>query len=143
VTQPLQARHVYGRNGAVASAHPLASEAAATVLEGGGSAVDAAIAAQAVICVVMPQAAGLGGDMLALVGSGGAVEAVNGTGLSPAAMVEPPATTGGSSITVPGLVDGWATLHARWGLLPLPRFSRPPSTWRPRAPRWSGDSPEP
>jgi gamma-glutamyltranspeptidase/glutathione hydrolase len=57
--------------------------------------------------------------MLALVGSGGAVEAVNGTGLSPAAMVEPPATTGGSSITVPGLVDGWATLHARWGLLPL------------------------
>jgi gamma-glutamyltranspeptidase/glutathione hydrolase len=68
----------------------------------------------------MPQAAGLGGDVLALVRSpDGDVEAVNGTGLSPAAMVEPPATTGGSSVTVPGLVDGWATLHARWGVLPL------------------------
>jgi gamma-glutamyltranspeptidase/glutathione hydrolase len=105
----------------VASAHPLASEAAAKVLENGGSAVDAAIAAQAVICVVMPQAAGLGGDVLALVSSGGEVEAVNGTGLSPAGMVEPPDTTGGSSITVPGLVHGWATLHTRWGVLPLPQ----------------------
>ena len=120
VTQPPQARHVYGRNGAVAAAHPLASQAGAAVLRAGGSAVDAAIAAQAVICVVMPQAAGLGGDVLALVRSpDGAVEAVNGTGLSPAAMVEPPATTGGSSVTVPGLVDGWATLHARWGVLPM------------------------
>lgn len=89
------------------------------MLARGGSAVDAAIAAQAVIAVVLPQAAGLGGDMLALVYDGGAVSAVNGTGLSPRGLTAAPATSGGTAVTVPGIADGWLTLHARWGRLPL------------------------
>jgi gamma-glutamyltranspeptidase/glutathione hydrolase len=80
--------------------------------------VDAAVGAQAVICVVMPNAAGLGGDMLALVHQDGEVSAVNGTGAS-AGNQTLGAATGGSSVTVPGLVDGWLTMHRRWGRLPL------------------------
>jgi gamma-glutamyltranspeptidase/glutathione hydrolase len=87
--------------------------------------VDAAIAAQAVICVALPQAAGLGGDMLGLVYREGVVEAVNGTGRSPQHMVRPPDITGGGSVTVPGLVHGWVTAHSRWGALPLSRILAP------------------
>ena len=108
-----------GAGGAAATAHPSATRAAVLALRQGGSAVDAAIAAQAVICVVMPQAAGLGGDVLALVHDRNGVAAVNGTGLSARDMPSPPGATGATSVTVPGLVDGWLTLHARWGRLPL------------------------
>lgn len=104
---------------AVAAAHPLASAAAIEVARAGGSAVDAAIAAQAVIAVAMPDAAGLGGDVLALVHDGATTRAVNGTGRSPGALAGPPSTTGGSAATVPGLVDGWLRLHAEWGRLAL------------------------
>ncbi|MET0898448.1 MAG: gamma-glutamyltransferase [Mycobacterium sp.] len=114
-----------GHRGAVATAHPAASAAAARLLAEGGSAVDAAIAAQAAISVVLPQAAGLGGDVLALVHQAGAVEAVNGTGRSPRKLAGTPESTGGSSVTVPGVVDGWLTLHARWGRLPLPTVLGP------------------
>lgn len=109
-----------GRLGAAATGHPAATGAATRILARGGSAVDAAIAAQAVIATVMPQAAGLGGDMLALVREpAGGVFAVNGTGRS--AVDEPPsyASDGGSSVTVPGLVDAWSVLHRRWGRLPM------------------------
>ena len=115
------AHRASGPGGAVATAHPLATDAAVVVLDQGGSATDAAIAAQAVICVVMPQAAGIGGDVLALVHDGARVSAVNGTGRSAWAAGMQPLSTGGASVTVPGLVDGWLTLHARWGRLPLPQ----------------------
>ena len=108
-----------GAGGAASTAHPLATQAAVRLLEQGGNAVDAAIAAQAVIGVVLPQAAGLGGDLLALVHDRGRIAAVNGTGRSPLGLTSVPETTGGSSVTVPGLVDGWTTLSARWGRLPL------------------------
>ncbi|MEH3140725.1 MAG: gamma-glutamyltransferase [Mycobacterium kyogaense] len=111
--------------GAASTAHPLATGAAVRVLEQGGSAVDAAIAAQAVISVVLPQAAGLGGDVLALVHDRGRVSAVNGTGRSPRALTSQPEASGGSSVTVPGLVDGWVTLSARWGRLPLSELLAP------------------
>lgn len=114
-----------GSRGAVATAHPAASAAAAQILSAGGGAVDAAIAAQAVIAVVLPQAAGLGGDLLALVHHRGAVEAVNATGRSPWSLSAPPHTTGGSSVSVPGLVGGWWELHRRWGRLPLPGVLAP------------------
>ena len=109
----------------MAAASPEAATAGARVLAAGGSAVDAAIAAQAVIAVVLPQAAGLGGDLLALVHHHGAVEAVNGTGRSPHLLAGPPTSTGGLSVTVPGLVDGWLVLHQRWGRLPLPSVLAP------------------
>ncbi|WP_026554646.1 gamma-glutamyltransferase [Arthrobacter sp. 35W] len=109
-----------GHHGAAATGHPLATRSALRILAAGGSAVDAAIAAQAVIAVVMPHAAGLGGDLLALVRQGdGSVHAVNGTGCTPATAPGLYATDGGSSVTVPGIVDGWFVLHRRWGRLPL------------------------
>ncbi len=111
--------------GAVAAAHPRATEVGLDILRAGGNAVDAAVAAQAMICVLMPQAAGLGGDVLALVHEAGTTTAINGVGLSPAAFAPPYTTDGGNSVTVPGLVDGWMTLHERWGTLPLATLLTP------------------
>lgn len=108
-------------SGAATAAHPLAVAAAREIHGRGGSAVDAAIGAQSVITVAMPHAAGLGGDMLALVHTaGGRVEAVNGAGRSPASWP----TLGdrhaaGNAVTVPGAVQGWFDLHARFGRLPM------------------------
>ena len=73
-------RPAYGRTGAIAAGHPDAARAGTDVLARGGSAMDAAIAAQAVICVAMPQAAGLGGDMLALIRTEDRIMAVKGRG---------------------------------------------------------------
>ena len=109
-----------GVRGAVAAAHPLARDAALEILARGGSAIDATIAAHAVIAVVMPHAAGLGGDMIALVRPGREdVQAINGTGLSPEIAPETWRTDGGSAVTVPGLVAGWVSAHERWGRLAL------------------------
>ncbi|WP_375389706.1 gamma-glutamyltransferase [uncultured Amnibacterium sp.] len=119
-------RTIRGARGAASTAHPDATRAALGMLDVGGSAVDAAIAAQAVIAVVMPHAAGLGGDLLALVRTpAGAVVAVNGVGRSPALAPSTWGSDGGSSVTVPGLVDGWFALHARGGRLPLPLVLEP------------------
>lgn len=123
-----------GTRGAVSAAHPLATKAGLAMLRRGGSAVDAAIAAQAMICVVLPDAAGLGGDMLALVRRNEGVTAINGVGRAP--RTAPPGWTsdGGGSVTVPGLVDGWLALHARGGRLPLAEILEP-------AARAAGDTP--
>lgn len=111
-------RPVSGPRGAVAAAHPLAVAAATTVLARGGNAVDAAVAAQAVLCVTMPHSAGLGGDMLCLVREPGKPPvAVNGAGRSAAAQVRN--LSGGGAVTVPGLVSAWMKCHGRWGRLPL------------------------
>ncbi len=115
-----------GSGGAVATAHPLATEAALAALADGGSAVDAAVCAQAVLCVTSPHACGVGGDVLALVHEpGGRVRAVNGTGRSAAGADGGLHTQGGASVTVPGIVDGWARLHERWGHLPWRRVLAP------------------
>ncbi|MGD9988356.1 gamma-glutamyltransferase [Pseudonocardia sp.] len=114
------------RSGAVAAAHPLAAAAARDVALRGGNAVDAAVAAQSVICVTMPNAAGVGGDVLALVRSpDGAIAAVNGTGRSPA--VWPTLGTGGAgdTVTVPGALAGWADLNDRYGALALHEVLEP------------------
>jgi gamma-glutamyltranspeptidase/glutathione hydrolase len=107
-----------GDRGAVSAAHPLAVAAGQQALCMGGSAVDAAIAAQAVLCVVAPDACGLGGDMFALVGDGDSVLAVNGAGAAPLDQ-QASSDDGPCSITVPGIAGGWAAMHGRWGKLPL------------------------
>lgn len=108
-----------GQRGAVAAAHPLATAAGQRLLMEGGSAVDALVAAQAALCVLAPDACGLGGDAFALVREpGGRVLAVNGAGPS-ARRADAMATSGGASVTVPGLVDAWIALHGRWGRRPL------------------------
>lgn len=108
-----------GRTGAIAAAHPLAVAAGQQMLAAGGTAADALISAQAVLCVIMPDACGLGGDMLALVrGPDAVIEAINGTGAAPMGMTRV-SNDGPDSVTVPGIVDAWCTLHRRHGRLPL------------------------
>lgn len=114
-----------GRGGAVAAAHPLAVSAGQEILVAGGTAADAAIAAQAVLCVVMPDACGLGGDMLALVHQPRKPTiAINGAGAAPLRL-EKVSDDGPNSVTVPGIVDAWCELSARAGRLSLSQVLRP------------------
>lgn len=114
-----------GARAAVSTAHPLANSAALEVLAEGGNAADAAIAAQAVIAVLMPEAAGVGGDGFFLVrASDGSVTAVNAAGAAPAGL-EGPIDDDGSSVTVPGLVMGWSNVARLFGALPLARSLAP------------------
>ncbi|MCS0502956.1 gamma-glutamyltransferase [Ancylobacter mangrovi] len=128
IADPFSSRQrpvLFGNHGAVAAAHPLAVTAATEMLTAGGSAVDATIAAQAVLCVLSPDNCGLGGDQLCLVRSvDGQVMAVNGTGAAPAAMIRAD-TDGGNSVSVPGIVDAWVEMSRLWGRLPLQRVVVP------------------
>jgi gamma-glutamyltranspeptidase/glutathione hydrolase len=120
-----------GSEAMVATSNPLATHAAAGVLRGGGNAVDAAVAAAAVLAVAEPYASGLGGDCFALIAPAGEVGrtiAYNGSGRAPAAATcEWFADRGIASIdrcsphavTVPGAVEAWARLVADHGTLPL------------------------
>ena len=127
-----QARSVVvSTRGIVASEHPLASQAGAMVLADGGHAVDAAIAANAVMGVVCPMMCGVGGDLFAIVsGPDGGLHGVNGSGwapvsLTPAFLERQGATvmpqTGVHSVTVPGTVAAWGLLLERFGRAPFER----------------------
>ena len=111
---------VYSANAAVATSHPLATLAAIEALRSGGNAVDAAITACAVQCVVDPLMTGIGGDCFALYTPKGADKpiALNGSGRAPAAAtdswylehgvaIEP---TSPHAVTVPGAIAAWETL---------------------------------
>lgn len=112
----------------VATGHPLAARAARRMLREGGSAVDAAIAADAILGVVEPMATSIGGDLLAMiVEPGGGVRSYNGTGRAPAAfdaalLRDLPGQRIPErhplSLTTPGAVRGWHDLHASYGRLP-------------------------
>lgn len=126
---------VVAEHAMVATGHPLAARAASQMLREGGSAVDAAIAADAVMGVVEPMATSIGGDLLAMVveADGNAVS-YNGTGRAPAALdpsmldVFPGARIPERhplSITVPGVVQGWHDLHARYGKLSFKQLLAP------------------
>ena len=115
--------------GVVSTPHYLASGAGLNVLQRGGSAVDAAIAANAVLCVAYPHMAGLGGDGFWLIAEPtGQVHGLNASG--PAARTatldyyrprsennEIPARGPLSILTVPGAIDGWRAAHERFGRL--------------------------
>ena len=114
-----------GERGAIAAAHPLAVAAGQQMFAAGGTACDAAIAAQAVLCVLMPDACGIGGDLLALVRRPGQpVQALHGAGTAPAAQ-RTASDDGASSITVPGIVDAWCRMSALSGSLPLSQVLAP------------------
>ena len=119
---------VLSTHGLVASEHPLASRAGAAVLARGGHAVDAAVAANAVMGVVCPMMCGIGGDLFAIIREpGGAMHGVNASGWSAAGLPDLLARsrasempqTGVHSITVPGAVAGWQLLSDRFGAVPL------------------------
>ncbi|HYH94107.1 MAG TPA: gamma-glutamyltransferase family protein [Candidatus Saccharimonadales bacterium] len=119
---------VRGRHGAVVAPHHLATAAGLHMLRLGGSAVDAAIATNAVLGVVMPSGCGIGGDAFWLIWdeAAGRQTALNGSGRAPAA-ADPVALRarglrelprrGPLSITVPGAVRSWGDAHARHGRL--------------------------
>jgi len=115
-----------GSRGAVSAGHPAAVAAGLAMLDAGGNAFDAMIAAQAVLCVVLPASCGLGGDLLALVRTPeGEVHAINGTGAAPADPGFLERAGPGASVTVPGLVDAWCQTADRWGRLGLGRCLEP------------------
>jgi gamma-glutamyltranspeptidase/glutathione hydrolase len=121
---------VLAKNGIAATSHPLATSTALDVLRRGGSAVDAAIAANAVLGVGEPTGCGIGGDLFAIVWDGKHKEltGLNGSGRSPQGLtrewfVEQGYTAippyGPLPISVPGCVDAWFLLHERFGRLPI------------------------
>ena len=121
---------VLATRGAVAAPHHAAAQAGLSMLQRGGSAVDAAIAANAVLAVVYPHMAGPGGDLFALVWDAGAnaLLGLNASGRSAAAATidwyqsrghqKIPARGPLACVTVPGAIDGWWQLHRRLGRLP-------------------------
>jgi gamma-glutamyltranspeptidase/glutathione hydrolase len=125
----------YGRSmvitqqGIAATSQTLASSAAAQILAKGGSAVDAAIAANTVLAVVEPMKTGLGGDLFVMYweANTGKLVGLNASGTAPKALtpeflakqgVKTMPGYGLHSFTVPGAVDGWAQIHKRYGKLP-------------------------
>jgi gamma-glutamyltranspeptidase/glutathione hydrolase len=114
-----------GRRGAVASNHPLATQAGLLALQTGGSAVDAAVAVAATLSVVEPAMSGLGGDGFYHVYARRSEEAVvfNGTGAAPRAATPDRYAagiplTGPLAVSVPGSVGAWGAMHARFGRRP-------------------------
>ncbi|WP_020606386.1 gamma-glutamyltransferase [Spirosoma spitsbergense] len=123
---------VLGQHGMVATSHPLATQIGLDVLKQGGTAVDAAIAANAALGVVEPNNGGIGGDLFALVWSAKEKKlyGLNASGRSPQGLTyDRLKKTLGSqtllplygplSVSVPGAVDGWFQLHRRFGKLPM------------------------
>nr|MBA2332294.1 gamma-glutamyltransferase [Actinomycetota bacterium] len=105
----------------VATSHPLATGAGVRALEHGGNAVDAALAAAAMLCVAEPGHTGVGGDLFAQLWWDGKLVGLNGSGRAPGslpadAIVE---ESGPHSVTVPGAVRAWADLAERFGRLGL------------------------
>lgn len=131
---------VIAQNGMAATSQPLATQAALDVLKQGGSAVDAAIAANAVLGLVEPTGNGIGGDLFAIVWDAETEElhGLNASGRSPYDLtldyfreqgLESIPPYGPLPVTVPGTVDGWYELHGKFGELPMEDVLRPAITY--------------
>ncbi len=123
---------ILARHGMVATSHPLATQVGLDVLKKGGTAVDAAIAANAALGVIEPNNGGIGGDLFALVWSAKdrKLYGLNASGRSPKGLSYDSLRTrlgnrkqlplyGPLSVSVPGAVDGWFELHRRFGKTPM------------------------
>src|SRR5581483_10077203 len=133
---PMRTATRHAPHGMVASVDHLASAAGVRMLQAGGTAADAAIAANAVLAVTAPHMCGMGGDLFALVHDGDGVPAAlnasgrAGSGADAVALrleghTTMPFTGDVRAVTVPGCVDGWFALHERYGRLPLATVLEP------------------
>ena len=121
---------VIAPHGMAATSQPLATQVALDILKAGGSAVDAAIAANAALGLMEPTGNGIGGDLFAIVWDAEKKElaGLNASGRAPMAMtleyfqengIEKIPSFGPLPVSVPGAVDGWYELHGRYGRLPM------------------------
>jgi len=121
---------VIAPHGMAATSQPLATQIALDILKAGGSAVDAAIAANAALGLMEPTGCGIGGDLFAIVWDAEKQEltGLNASGRSPRAMtleyfqkngIDKIPPFGPLPVSVPGAVDGWFALHGRYGRLPM------------------------
>ena len=133
--QPFATRsEVIARHGMAATSHPLATQIALDVLKAGGSAVDAAIAANAALGLMEPTGNGIGGDLFAIVWDAEMknLHGLNASGRSPLGLDRPTLMAelekldritipphGLLPVSVPGAADGWFELHAKFGKLPM------------------------
>lgn len=134
IPKRLGGRAVVGGRGLVVTPQPLAAEAGLAALRAGGNAVDAAVAASAMLMVTVPMHTGLGGDAIWLVRPpGGPVAAVNASGKS-ARRLDPEwardaaardRDRGAWTVTVPGAVAGWIDVLARFGTMGLDELLQP------------------
>ncbi|MTB52850.1 gamma-glutamyltransferase [Lewinella sp. W8] len=127
---------VLATNGMVATSHPLATQIGLDVLKNGGNAIDAAIAANAALGLMEPTGCGIGGDLFAIVWDAKTqqVYGLNASGRSPRALtleyfqeqgMEKIPALGPLPVSVPGAVDGWFSLHERFGSRPMPELLAP------------------
>ncbi|KWV90729.1 gamma-glutamyltransferase family protein [Erythrobacter sp. YT30] len=138
VGAPWSRSPVKAKNGMAATAHPLATQIALNILQTGGNAVDAAIAANAALGLMEPTGNGIGGDLFAIVydPDTGELYGLNGSGRSPAGQTLdqlkeklngadslPP--VGPLPVTIPGTVDAWFTMHGRFGSMPMETILTP------------------
>jgi len=127
---------VIAQNGMAATSQPLATQAALDILKKGGNAIDAAIAANAVLGVVEPTGCGIGGDLFAIIWSAekGKLYGLNASGRSPRSLkleyfknngYESIPSFGPLPVSVPGCVDGWFEMHDLFGRLPMKDILQP------------------
>ena len=127
---------VIARHGMAATSQPLATQVALDILKQGGTAVDAAIAANALLGLVEPTGAGVGGDIFAIIWDAKTQKlyGLNGSGRSPRALtldyfrskdLRTIPQFGPLPVSVPGCVDGWFEMHSRFGKLPMAALLQP------------------
>jgi len=127
---------IIAQHGMAATSQPLATQIALDILKAGGSAVDAAIAANAALGLMEPTGSGIGGDLFAIVWDAEKRElaGLNASGRAPAAMtieyfrergIDKIPRYGPLPVSVPGAVDGWFELHDRYGRLPMSEILAP------------------
>lgn len=127
---------VIAQHGMAATSQPLATQVALDILKAGGSAVDAAIAANAVLGLVEPTGNGMGGDLFAIVWDAktGKLHGLNASGRSPYDLtldyfkknnITKIPSFGPLPVSVPGCVDGWFELHGKFGKLPMDQVLAP------------------
>ena len=137
VGKPFASRsEVIAKHGMAATSQPLATQIAIDVLKKGGSAVDAAIAANAALGLMEPTGCGIGGDLFAIVWDAekGELTGLNASGRSPQSLtlqhfrdigMSAIPYLGPLTVSVPGAVDGWYELHGRYGRLPMSELLQP------------------